>query len=67
MIVPRLKTGPEYYRVAEEASTDKYGSLFARRIHERWLWVSIHAVVAVLGLGLGLRALSALRIACCSM
>lgn len=51
-IVPELKTGRDYYGGAEEAAAARYTSLFARTIHERWLWVSLHGLVAVIGLGL---------------
>jgi hypothetical protein len=51
-IIPRLKTGDEYYQVARDVATKRYGSLFAKRVHERWLWVALHGTVAVLGLGL---------------
>lgn len=51
-IVPRLQTGEEYYGDAEDAAAEKYTSLFAKIIHERWLWVSLHGIVAAIGLGL---------------
>jgi hypothetical protein len=51
-IVPELQTGEAYYGGAEDAAVEKYTSLFAKSIHERWLWVSLHGIVAAIGLGL---------------
>ena len=51
-IVPMLKTGEAYYDGARDAAAEKFGSLFARRIRDRYLWVSLHSIVAVVGLGL---------------
>jgi len=51
-IVPRLKTGDEYYRVARSVATKRYGTLFAKIVQERWLWVALHGTVALLGIGL---------------
>lgn len=51
-IVPMLKTGEAYYDGAQEATAKKFGSLFARTILDRYLWVSLHGLVAVIGLGL---------------
>jgi hypothetical protein len=51
-IVPMLKTEMEYSSGAQNAAAEKFGSLFARTIHDRFLWVSLHGLVAVIGLGL---------------
>ena len=53
-VVPGLKTGEAYYDGAENAAAERYTSLFAKTIHERWLWVSLHGIVAAIGLGLAL-------------
>jgi hypothetical protein len=54
MIVPELKTEDVYLTGAEAAASKKYSSL--AKIHERWLWASLHGIVAVIGLGLMLLA-----------
>lgn len=51
-IVPMLKTGYAYNDGAQEAAAKKFGSLFARRILDRYLWVSLHGIVSAIGLGL---------------
>jgi hypothetical protein len=51
-IVPMLKTGEDYYAGAGDAAVKEFGSLFARRIQNPYLWVSLHGIVAVTGLGL---------------
>ena len=51
-IVPNLKTGRDYYEVAENSAVDEYKSFFARSLHERWLWVTLHGLVAAIGFGL---------------
>lgn len=51
-IVPGLKMGCEYYKAARCAATKEYTAFFARKLHERWLWVSLHGIVAAIGLGL---------------
>jgi hypothetical protein len=51
-IVPELQTGKAYYDGAEDAAAERYTSIFAKTIHERWLWVSLHSLVAAIGLGL---------------
>ncbi len=51
-IVPMLKTGEAYYEGAKEATAKEFGALFAKRILDRYLWVSLHGIVAVIGLGL---------------
>jgi hypothetical protein len=51
-IVPGLKMGCEYYEAAQCVATEKYTAIFARKVHERWLWVSLHGIVAAIGLGL---------------
>ena len=51
-VVPELETRDTYYKDAEEATAKEFGSLFATRILDRYLWVSLHGLVAVIGLGL---------------
>jgi hypothetical protein len=51
-IVPMLKTGYAYENGAQEAAAEKFGSLFARTILDRYLWVSLHGIVTLIGLGL---------------
>jgi hypothetical protein len=51
-IVPELQTGKTYYDGAEDAAAERYTSVFAKTIHERWLWASLHGLVAAIGLGL---------------
>lgn len=51
-IVPGLKTREAYDDGAQEATARKFGSLFAKRILDRYLWVSLHGFVAVIGFGL---------------
>jgi hypothetical protein len=50
--VPELQTGKTYYDGAEDAAAERYTSVFAKTIHERWLWASLHGLVAAIGLGL---------------
>ena len=49
-IVPQLITEDVYRAGAEVAAAEKYPIL--TRIHERWLWASLHGIVAAIGLGL---------------
>jgi hypothetical protein len=51
-IVPEFKTGNEYYDDAKDAAAKIYKPFFAKFIHERWLWASLHGMVAAIGLGL---------------
>ena len=51
-IVPGLKMGCEYYDAAKCCAAKKYTTFFAKTVHERWLWVSLHGVIAVIGFGL---------------
>jgi uncharacterized membrane protein YiaA len=51
-IVPGLKTGEEHYQIARAVATKRYGTLFTKNIHERWLWVSLHGIVTIFGLWL---------------
>ena len=51
-IVPLLKTGEDYYDGAQEATAKEFWPLFSKRIKDRYLWVSLHFFVAVLGIGL---------------
>lgn len=48
-IVPGFKTGYDYYNSAKEAAKcEGYGII--NRIRDRWLWVSLHLIVFVVGL-----------------
>ena len=47
-IVPELKTEDVYCTGTEMAASEKYSSL--AKIHERWLWASLHGIVAAIGL-----------------
>lgn len=49
-IVPELTTEGVYRTGAEAAVSKKYKSL--AKIHERWLWASLHGIVAIIGFGL---------------
>ncbi len=51
-IVPMLKTEAEYRSGALDSATEKFGALFARNIQDRFLWVVLHGLIAVIGLGL---------------
>jgi hypothetical protein len=51
VIVPGLNPGYTYYEDATEKTKKQFGSLFARKI-DRWLWVSLHLLVALIGVGL---------------
>lgn len=54
-IVPELKTaavGGEYARGARDAAANAFGPLFAKGIQDRYLWVSLHGMVAAVGIGL---------------
>lgn len=51
-VVPGLKMGCEYYEAAKCAATEEYTAFFARKLGERWLWVSLHGIIAAIGLGL---------------
>ena len=53
-IVPRLKPESEYEGAAQDAAADDFGNYTARTIHVRHLWVTLHAIVAVIGLVLSL-------------
>jgi hypothetical protein len=52
-IMPELKTaavGGDYHRAAQDAAAKAFGPLFARRIHDKYLWVSLHGIIAVIGI-----------------
>jgi len=51
-IMPMLQTGEAYYESARDAAAEEFGSLFARQVQDRYLWVSLHGIVALVGLGL---------------
>jgi len=55
-IMPELTTEDVYRTSAEVAASEEYSSL--AKIHERWLWASLHGIVAVIGLGLMVLAIS---------
>lgn len=50
-IVQDFKTGPDYYKCAQEAAKGD-GYRIINRIRDRHLWVSLHLIVAIMGLGL---------------
>jgi hypothetical protein len=52
-IMPELKTaevGGDYDRAAQDDAAKAFGHLFAKRIHDKYLWVSLHGIVAVIGM-----------------
>lgn len=49
-IVPELKTEKTYHVGAEAAGSHKYA--FLAKIHEHWLWATLHGIVTLIGLGL---------------
>lgn len=49
-MVPELKTEDVYCPDAKDAALMKYA--FVAQFHERWLWASLHGLVAAIGLGL---------------
>ncbi|WP_420641969.1 hypothetical protein [Candidatus Leptofilum sp.] len=49
-MVPELITEDVYRIGAERAALEKYSSI--AKLHERWLWASLHGIIAVIGLGL---------------
>lgn len=51
-IVPMLKPAKDYSDGAREAAAKDFGDLFAKRIEDRYLWVSLHVIVVVMGLAL---------------
>ncbi|RIK80870.1 hypothetical protein DCC62_03055 [candidate division KSB1 bacterium] len=51
-IVPVLKTRDTYEKHAENVAAEEVGPILARRIYERHLWVTLHIIVVILGLGL---------------
>jgi len=56
-IVPLLKTRDAYEEEAVKTSEKEIGKIFTRRILERHLWVTLHIIVVILGLGLLLASL----------
>lgn len=51
-IVPLLKTRDAYEDEAVKTAEKEIGKILARRIFERHLWVTLHIIVLVIGLGL---------------
>ncbi|TVL97970.1 MAG: hypothetical protein CV087_21810 [Candidatus Brocadia sp. WS118] len=51
-IVPLLKPRNAYEKHAENVAAEEVGPILARRIYERHLWVTLHVLVVILGLGL---------------
>jgi len=51
-IVPLLKSRDAYEKHAENVAAEEVGPILARRIYERHLWVTLHVIVVILGLGL---------------
>jgi len=52
-IMPELKmaeVGGDYDRAAQDDAAKAFGPLFAKRIHDKYLWVSLHAIIAVIGM-----------------
>ena len=63
-IVPMLKTRDKYDEDAKEAAAEEFGTLFARRILDRYLWVSLHGIIAVAGLWLSVISMICLAFGC---
>jgi hypothetical protein len=51
-MVPMLKTGRNYYDGAQKAAAKEFGDFFAKKIEVRYLWVFLHGIIAVIGVGL---------------
>lgn len=51
-IVPLLKPRNAYEKHAENIAAQEVGPILARRIYERHLWVALHVIVVILGVGL---------------
>ncbi len=51
-IVRMLKTQDTYKAHATEEASKKFTPLFAKYIKDRYLWVSLHIIIALIGLGL---------------
>jgi uncharacterized membrane protein YiaA len=51
-IVPLLKMRVDYHKGAQDDAANIFGSLFARKILDRYLWFSLHIIISVIGLGL---------------
>ncbi len=52
IIVPMLKTTDDYQEDAKKATLEDFSSLFAETIKDRYLWVSLHIIIATIGVGL---------------
>jgi len=50
--VPGLVPWEGHHLAAREHSRRMFGRLFAERIRDRYLWIALHALVALAGLGL---------------
>lgn len=55
--VPLLKSRDAYEKHAENVAAEEVGPILARRIYERHLWVTLHVIVVILGVGLFLISL----------
>ena len=51
-IVPELKAGSLYEKIAKRETRRVFGKLFAEKIEDRYLWVILHGFILVVGLGL---------------
>jgi hypothetical protein len=52
-IVPELKTaevGGDYDRAAQADAAKAFGHFFAKKVHDKYLWVSLHSIVALIGI-----------------
>ncbi len=56
-IVPLLKARDAYEKCAESVAAEEVGPILARRIYERHLWVTLHVIVVILGVGLFLNSM----------
>lgn len=51
-IIPGLKTRWEYRDAAKAETEKRFGRFFAKTLRDRYLWVILHGIVVVIGLGL---------------
>jgi hypothetical protein len=51
-IVPMLKTGKDYFDGAQKAAAKEFGNFFAKKTEAGYLWVLLHGIIAVIGIGL---------------
>ncbi len=57
-IVPLLKLRDAYEEYAENVAAEELGPILAKRIYERHLWVTLHIIVFIIGLGIFLISMS---------